>query len=114
MKKYIIIAAVLFSGILFAQNTKPQLETVGNQVKATYHYENGKVQQQGHYLNGKLQGEWISYDVDGNKLAIGEYNKGQKVGKWLFWSGNKLNEVEYSNSRIASVKTWKQDALVNN
>lgn len=114
MKKYIIIAAILFSGILFAQNTKPQLEAVGNQVKVTYHYENGKVQQQGHYLNGKLQGEWISYDVDGNKLAIGEYNKGQKVGKWLFWNGNKLNEVEYSNSRIASVKTWKQDALVNN
>lgn len=109
-----MIAAVLFSGILFAQNTKPQLEAVGNQVKATYHYENGKVQQQGHYLNGKLQGEWISYDADGNKLAIGEYNKGQKVGKWLFWNGNKLNEVEYSNSRIASVKTWKQDALVNN
>jgi hypothetical protein len=34
-----MIAAVLFSGILFAQNTKPQLEAVGNQVKATYHYE---------------------------------------------------------------------------
>jgi hypothetical protein len=24
------------------------------------------------------------YDADGNKLAIGEYNKGQKVGKWFF------------------------------
>jgi hypothetical protein len=34
--------AVYISGILFAQNTKPQLEAVGNQVKATYHYENGK------------------------------------------------------------------------
>jgi cytochrome b subunit of formate dehydrogenase len=22
-------------------------------------------------------------DVDGNKVAIGEYNKGQKVGKWF-------------------------------
>jgi hypothetical protein len=52
------------------------------------------------------------YDADGNKLAIGEYNT-QKVGKF-FLNGNKLNEVEYSNSRIASVKTWKQDALVNN
>jgi hypothetical protein len=35
-EKYIMIAAVLFTGI-FAQNTKPQLEAVGNQVKATYH-----------------------------------------------------------------------------
>ncbi|MFT5253832.1 MAG: antitoxin component YwqK of YwqJK toxin-antitoxin module [Flavobacteriales bacterium] len=113
MKKYIMIAAVLFSGILFAQNTKPQLEAVGNQVKATYHYENGKVQQQGHYLNGKLQGEWISYDVDGNKLAIGEYNKGQKVGKWFFWNNSVLSEVDYSANRIASVKNWKKDAVVN-
>jgi hypothetical protein len=42
----------------FAQNTKPQLEAVGNQVKATTIMK-WKVQQQGHYLNGKLQGEWI-------------------------------------------------------
>jgi hypothetical protein len=40
------------------------------------------VQQQGHFL-GKLQGEWTSYDADGNKVAIGEYNKGQKVSKWF-------------------------------
>lgn len=113
MKKYIMIAAVLFSGILFAQNTKPQLEIVGNQVKATYHYENGKVQQQGNYLNGKLQGEWISYDADGNKVAIGEYNKGQKVGKWFFWNNSVLSEVDYSENRIASVKNWKKDAVVN-
>jgi hypothetical protein len=51
-----MIAAVL-SGILFAQNTKPQLEAVGNQVKATYHYEMESPTT--HYLNGKLQGEWI-------------------------------------------------------
>jgi hypothetical protein len=30
------------------------------------------------------------YDADGNKLAIGEYNKGQKVGKWfLEWKQTK-------------------------
>lgn len=113
MKKYIMIAAVLFTGILFAQNTKPQLEAVGNQVKATYHHENGKVQQQGHYLNGKLQGEWTSYDAQGNKAAIGSYNKGQKVGKWFFWNNSVLSEVDYTDNRIASVKNWKKDAIVN-
>jgi antitoxin component YwqK of YwqJK toxin-antitoxin module len=113
MKKYIMIAAVLFSGILFAQSTKPQLEVIGNQVKATYLYENGKVQQQGNFLNGKLQGEWTSYDLDGNKVAIGSYSKGQKVGKWFFWSNSVLSEVDYSNNRIASVKNWKKDAVVN-
>ena len=57
MKKYIIIGAVLISGMIFAQNTsvKPELEAVGNKVKATYLYENGQVQQQGFYKNGKLQ-----------------------------------------------------------
>tara|TARA_R110002126_G_scaffold222889_3_gene367962 strand:- start:1853 stop:2200 length:348 start_codon:yes stop_codon:yes gene_type:complete len=113
MKKYIMIAAVLFTGILFAQNTKPQLEAAGNQVKATYHHENGQIQQQGHYLDGKLQGEWTSYDANGNKVAIGSYNKGQKVGKWFFWNNSVLSEVDYSDNRIASVKNWKKDAIVN-
>ncbi|MBC5840692.1 MAG: membrane-binding protein [Flavobacteriaceae bacterium] len=113
MKKYIMIAAVLFTGILFAQNTKPQLEVVGNQVKATFHHENGQIQQQGHYLDGKLQGEWTSYDTNGNKVAIGSYSKGQKVGKWFFWNNAGLSEVDYSDNRIASVKNWKKDAVVN-
>ena len=115
MKKYIIIGAVLISGMIFAQNTsvKPELEAVGNKVKATYLYENGQVQQQGFYKNGKLQGEWISFDVYGNKTAIGEYNKGQKVGKWFFWNDSVLTEVDYSDNRIAAVKKWKQDILVN-
>jgi hypothetical protein len=37
-----MIAAVLFTGI-FAQNTKPQLEAVGNQVN-NIHHENGQIQ----------------------------------------------------------------------
>jgi hypothetical protein len=35
MKKNIMIAAVLFSGILFAQNTKPQLEVVESSKKTS-------------------------------------------------------------------------------
>jgi antitoxin component YwqK of YwqJK toxin-antitoxin module len=113
MKKYIIISAVLISGMMFAQNTKPQLEAVGNLVKATYHYENGKVQQEGFYKNGKLQGEWTSYDVNGNKTALAVYNQGQKTGKWFFWNQAVLSEVDYSNNQVASIKNWKQDALAN-
>ncbi|MDO8316933.1 MAG: membrane-binding protein [Flavobacterium sp.] len=114
MKKYIILTALLFSAIAFAQENNPKLEAVGDLVKTTYYYENGKVQQEGFFKNGKLEGIWISFDVNGNKLSVANYENGEKTGKWLFWNGNKLNEVEYSNSRIASVKTWKQDALVNN
>ena len=42
MKKCVILVAILFSGILVAQETKPELEAVGNKVKATYYYDNGK------------------------------------------------------------------------
>jgi antitoxin component YwqK of YwqJK toxin-antitoxin module len=114
MKKYIILSAILFSAVLFAQESKPQLEAVGELVKTTYYFENGKIQQQGFFKNGKLDGVWTSYDTNGNKLAVATYNNGEKTGKWFFWTGAKLTEVDYSNSRIASVKTWKQDALVNN
>jgi antitoxin component YwqK of YwqJK toxin-antitoxin module len=113
MKKYILITAVLLSGMVFAQNNKPTLEAVGDMVKVTYLHDNGQVQQQGFYKNGKLQGEWISYDASGNKTAVAIYDNGQKTGKWLFWNDTTLNEVNYANNQIASVKNWKKDALVN-
>ena len=112
MKKYIMITAVLISGMIFAQKKKPKLETVGNMVKATYHHENGQIKQQGFYKNGKSQGQWVSLDNQGNKVAIAEYNKGQKVGKWFFWTDTVLSEVNYSDNRVATVKNWKKDNLV--
>jgi antitoxin component YwqK of YwqJK toxin-antitoxin module len=33
--------------------------------------------------NGKLQGEWISFDSNGNKTAMATYDNGQKSG-WFF------------------------------
>lgn len=113
MKKYIILTALIFSGIAFAQENNPKLEAVGELVKTTYYFENGKIQQEGFFKNGKLEGLWTSYDTNGNKLSVANYENGEKTGKWLFWNGNNLSEVDYSNSRIASVKTWKQEALVN-
>ena len=106
--------AVLFSGIVFAQETaKPKLEAVGNKVKATYYYENGNIEQQGFLKDGKLEGVWIAYDESGNKKAIGQYQNGKKTGKWFFWNENTLTEVDYSESRIANVKNWKQEAVAN-
>ncbi|SHF90223.1 MORN repeat variant [Flavobacterium segetis] len=114
MKKYIILSAILFSSVSFAQESKPQLDAVGELVKATYYFENGKIQQEGFFKNGKLDGVWTSYDNKGNKQAVATYNDGEKTGKWFFWSDTTITEVDYSNSRIASVKKGKHDALVNN
>jgi antitoxin component YwqK of YwqJK toxin-antitoxin module len=113
MKKYMIIGLMLVSGIVFAQDKTPQHQVVGDLVRSTYYYENGKISQEGFYKNGKVHGSWTSYDMNGNKTAIAEYNEGVKTGKWIFWTGTVLSEVDYSDSRIASVKNWKQEAVVN-
>jgi antitoxin component YwqK of YwqJK toxin-antitoxin module len=116
MKKYVIIVALLFSGVISAQEAKPVLESFGKKVKATYFFENGQVQQEGFFENGKLEGFWVSYNEDGTKKSSGFYDNGIKTGKWFFWNensmeGNNLSEVDYSENRIASVKNWKQEAL---
>lgn len=115
MKKFVILVAVLFSGILFAQQGKPVLEPFGKKVKATYFYENGQVQQEGYFENGKLEGRWISYNEAGEKIATGDYKAGVKTGKWFFWSQNagkgKLAEVDFTNNEIAKIKNWRQEGL---
>lgn len=113
MKKCVILVAILFSGILVAQEKKPELEAVGNTVKATYYYDNGKVQQEGFFKDGKLDGVWVSYDEKGNKTAVGEYTNGLKTGKWIFFNENSLSEVAYENSKVSSVKNLQKNALAN-
>ncbi|MBG6110842.1 antitoxin component YwqK of YwqJK toxin-antitoxin module [Flavobacterium sp. CG_23.5] len=113
MKNYVILVAILFTGILFAQESKPVLEPFGKKVKATYFYENGQMQQEGFFENGKLEGFWVSYNEDGSKKSSGFYDKGIKTGKWFFWNDNNLSEVDYSKSQIASVKTWKRESIAN-
>ena len=112
MKKLMILAVVLFSGALFAQNAKPVLEPFGKKIKATYFHENGQVQQVGYFENGKLEGIWVSYDESGNRIATGEYAQGVKTGKWLFWNDEQLAEVAYSENNVMSVKNWAQEAVV--
>jgi antitoxin component YwqK of YwqJK toxin-antitoxin module len=113
MKKILFLGVFLISGVAFAQSAKPVLEQEGKLVKATYYYENGNMQQQGYFKDGKLEGQWIAFDENGNKTSIGEYANGQKTGKLFFWNKTSLSEVDYSDSRVASVKSWKQDAIVN-
>lgn len=116
--KYTIIAAIFASGsIALAQENDPTpvFEKQGNLIKGTFYYEDGSIQQEGTYKEGELHGEWISYDENGEKTAIANYKNGKKDGKWFFWSEDKLTEVDYKNSVIASVNSWKNDSsLVNN
>lgn len=96
-----------------AQEVKPQFEKLDNGLtKATYYHENGAVAQTGTFLNNERHGEWISYDVDGKKTAEAKYANDHKTGKWFFWKGDVLTEVDYSNNDIVAVNTWVNKSTV--
>ncbi len=116
MKNLLLMLAILFSGVIMAQDVKPTFEKQGDVIKGTFYHDNGEIRQQGFYnKEGKLQGEWKSYDNTGKKISMGQYQNGVKTGKWFFWENEKLSEVNYSDNTIASVTTWsnKSDVVVN-
>ena len=99
---------MLSATLTFAQEKpKVDLNKQGDITVATYYHANGAIEQQGTFnKDGELHGVWTSFDTQGNKVTIGNYSNGNKTGKWLFWSGNKLREVDYVNSKITSVGEW--------
>lgn len=106
MKKYtVILGFFLFSALAYAQDNKEaEYQKIDDLVKATYYHDNGLVSQEGFFnAEGQLHGLWVSYDSDGNKVTVGSYENGKKVGKWLFWLENSIREVDYVDSRIAGV-----------
>ena len=112
MTKLIIIACILAVSLTQAQDKSPSFEKVGDLVKATYFYEDGSIEKQGFFKDKKLEGTWTSFDTKGNKTTIAHYSSGKKVGKWFMWDGNVLREVNFENSTVASVQTWKEDSKI--
>jgi len=46
---------------------------------------------------------------------MGNYDNGVRTGKWLFWEGDVINEVNFDNNRIASVtQASAKDPVVSN
>ena len=107
MKKIVLMTMVLLGISVSAQEVKPNFEKEGDLIKGTYFHDNGTVSQEGTYKEGKLHGEWVMYDLDGKRTAIGEYNNGVKTGKWFFWKKDELVEVDYQDNIIADVTTWE-------
>ena len=114
MKKIVIVFLMLCTGFTYAQDKKePKLEKKGDLTLVIYYHDNGEVQQTGAFnSDGKLQGEWTSFDEEGNKVAVGTYEAGKKVGKWFFWQGDTLKEVDYKDSRVVSVNNWDSNSKV--
>lgn len=113
MKKAIVLIAIIFSVQTYAQDIKPTFEKEGKMVKATYFHENGEIAQTGFLLNGKLQGQWSMYNTAGKKIVSGKYNNGKRSGKWFFWKGDILKEVDFQDNRIAYVKEWNTSQVVS-
>ena len=115
MKKILTIVLILFAFVLNAQNMRvvnntmnPSYEKVGDLVRVTTFYETGEIKEQGFYdADKKLTGKWLQFDKHGKKTTVAHYYKGVKVGKWFVWKGDKLLELDYEASRIASVNEWK-------
>lgn len=116
MKKLLMIAVMMLGVTAMAQEVQPQFEKLDNGLtKATYFHENGQIAQVGTFLNKERHGEWISYDIHGTKTAKAEYANDQKTGKWFFWKGDVLTEVDYSRNDIVSVNTWvNKSTIVSN
>ena len=108
MKKLFVLLIMLSVTFTFAQERKKvDLKKDGDLTVATYYHDNGAIEQQGTFnKEGELHGVWSSYDLKGNKVTVANYENGKKVGKWLFWSGDKLREVDYVDSKITSVSEW--------
>ena len=100
---------MLSVGFAYAQKERAlKLDKEKNLIEVTFFHDNGKVSQTGYYtLDGKLHGEWKSFCNEGNKLISARYDNGKKVGKWFYWSGDTLKEVDYDNNAVASVTEWK-------
>ncbi|MBK5212246.1 MAG: nicotinic acid mononucleotide adenyltransferase [Flavobacteriaceae bacterium] len=112
MKNIITILAIaLITSVSFSQDIKKNTYFLnGDVIKATIYHDNGMVAQTGYYnKENKLTGEWVSYDLKGNKTAVAQYNNGEKVGTWYFFTDGDIKEVSYMDARISKVVTWKSD-----
>ena len=118
MRNLVIVLMMLSVAFSYAQDSKePKLEKKGDLTYVTYYHDNGVISQTGMFnADGKVHGEWKSYDAEGNKVALGNYEDGKKVGKWFFWQGESLKEVDFIDSKIVSVNQWdnKTKVAINN
>lgn len=111
MKNAILLFAFLITVVSFGQEKRDlKLNDDTNLIDVTYYHDNGVVSQTGAYtLDGKLQGEWLSFDTEGKKLVLANYDNGKKVGKWFYWNDKTLKEIDYTSNVIASITEWTND-----
>ena len=84
-----------------------------NLVLVTSYHDNGKLAQKGYLKNNKLHGEWISYNLKGDKLAQGSFIAGKKEGNWIFWESNQITEVTFKNNLAIDKVVWERETVAS-
>jgi hypothetical protein len=75
---------LLITLISFSQNSN---DTIINGVAYNYYekYNDGQLNVAGNYdKKNRLNGEWISFDKNGNETESGKYKNDKKVGQWMY------------------------------
>ena len=108
MKTKIFILRMIAFGlsVVYAQPPKTDRTKTDKMVSVTMYHDNGAVAQTGFLKNNKLEGVWESFDAEGNKIAVGNYENGVKAGTWFFWTDEQLIEVEFTNNKVKDVIYW--------
>lgn len=115
MKKQILfISALMLAMTSFSQQERDlKLNENTKVIEVVYYHDNGVVSQIGAYtLDGKLQGEWLSYNTEGQKTVTANYDQGKKVGTWFYWNDDTLKEVDYEKNAIAKVIQWNEKSAI--
>lgn len=102
--KFFTIVFFLFVNLGFAQEIKPKLEKQGDLIKATYYFDNGKTKEVGFFLENKLHGEWITFNDEGKKTAVANYENGKKTGTWFVLANGSVKELIYVSNKLVSVR----------
>ena len=113
MKAHMILIFVFVFGCTFSygQTTKIERTTSPQLMKLTQFHDNGEIAQHGHIHRNKLDGVWESFDAEGNKIAVGNYENGVKAGTWFFWDDKQLIEVEFADNKVLDVIYWNTTNL---
>ena len=94
--KYLIL--ILTLGLTGLNAKEPKVVSQEEDTpKVVIYGDSGNDLQEGYIKNNKLHGYWASYNKLSKTLAFGKYNRGEKAGKWFFWSEGTLTKVNYSN-----------------
>ena len=108
MKKLVFILALLAISISsYAQQTPLKTtEKKGDLLEVKLYYESGKLMQHGFYTEDgkKLHGSWESFNEDGTRQCVAFYEKGIKVGTWLYYKNGEITRVTYENNKIVNVE----------